>query len=158
VVLLATAAAVLLNAPLLVVNPVGPRCFYAVYLVLLLAISAVLGEVQEHAPLLRLRLLAVPVHAVGVVVLVIMFVVYGTIARGVGSRLQEVRAAAATGESTVVIRPLPYSSWVHDVNPYWSFLVMRYKAYYGIHSPIFIELKPNPWLRTPTNPHPPAAP
>jgi hypothetical protein len=87
-----------------------------------------------------------------------MFVVYVGMHNGIEQRLDKVRQADRAGRSGVTITPLPHSDYAHAVNPYWSKVAERYKAYYGIRQSLKITVSPNPWKPSPGNPHPAPAP
>lgn len=150
--LVCAAVVVAMVAPLLVVNPVGPRSFYPSYVVLLVIASVLVREVQERIPPLTRPAAAWPVAVVATVLLGAMFVVYVTIDRAVERRLTDIRAAEAAGRARVVIRPLPYPYFVHDGDPYWSLLVTRFETYYDVSPRLHVELSPNPWLSRPGKP------
>lgn len=147
-------AVTFLSGPLMVVNPLGPRCFYPSYIVLL-AITSVLGRAAIEAAPAVARTVVTPALMAGTAVLgVALLMVYVDISHAVDHRVHRVRVAADRGREQVTLKPLPHSDRVHDANPYWSGLVTKYERYYGISSDIRINLSPNPWLRTATNPTP----
>jgi hypothetical protein len=148
-VLTACGAVVCMVGPLLLVNPIGPRCFYPTYIALLIVIASFAGEVRDERPTVERTAVTAPLALLSVALMLHMMVVYFTIHGAVDRRLDHVRAVVAAGHSKVTIRPLPYSDHLHDGDPYWSLLQTRFKAYYGFPPELKVRLVPNPWLKTP---------
>ena len=154
----AIVSAVVTAGPLIIVNPVGPRCFYPTYLLLMVVVSALAGELRDVAPAVAARALWAPVHLAVVGLIVFFFVVYVSIHNAISHRLDTVRAAVAAGQTTVQITPLPWSYYVHNGDPFFSVLKNRFKDYYGLPDTLLLDLEPNPWLRVPGKPPPQPAP
>lgn len=155
---LACGALIAMTLPLLVVNPIGPRVFYPTYILFLIVLSALLGEVRAAVPLLRHAVTSAPLHVASIGLMVALFVIYGTIHNALEQRLEHVRQAARAGATVVDITPLPYSYYVHNGDPFFSVLQHRFSAYYGLPKDMRIKLTPNPWLRVPGKPPPKKAP
>ncbi|WAX56013.1 DUF6056 family protein [Jatrophihabitans cynanchi] len=154
----AVASSVVLIGPLLFVNPIGPRCFYPTYLLLLVAVSVVAREVRERLSVVGRPEFSVPLHLASAAIVVLMFVVYVTISHALDRRLDHIHQAVDAGRDHVQISPLPYPYYVHNGDPFFSVLYERFKAYYGLPSDLVVQLVPNPWLRVPGKPPPLPAP
>jgi hypothetical protein len=145
----ACASLVCMVGPLIVVNPIGPRCFFPTYMILLVLFSVVAAEVREQVPRVASRAVWMPVQLVSVGLATSFFVIYVSITHAVNHRLAEVRAAVRGGQATVQIVPLPHSYYVHNGDPFWSYLRSGFKAFYGFPNSLTVRLAPNPWLRVP---------
>lgn len=154
-VLVSCATLVLLVAPLLVVNPIGPRCFYPSFVVLILLTALIAGAVRERLPALARPAAWIPVHAVAAGLLAFLFVVYVTINHAVGDRLDHIRAAVKAGQTQVEISPLPYTYYLHNGDPYYSVMYTEFELYYGFPADLHLKLEPNMWLRIPGKQKPP---
>lgn len=125
-------------APLLAVEPVGSRCFFASYVMMVyLAMqlyALTCGSVKRR--LERLSGAAIIISAAGIAILTY---IYGTIYVYDAQRADKVIEAAQSGEEIVEVERLPYSqyTWYSDIkNEYWA---NRYKKFYGIDSSIKIK-------------------
>jgi hypothetical protein len=154
----AVGSLVVLIGPLLFVNPIGPRCFYPSYLLLLVAVSLVAREVRERLEVVGRPAFSLPLHVASAAVMVLMFVVYATISHALDRRLDGIHRAVDAGREHVQISPLPYPYYVHNGDPFFSVLSKRFKEYYGLPNTLVVKLVPNPWLRVPGKPPPLPAP
>ena len=145
-------AVVLLVLPLAFVHPLGPRCFYPSYFLLLAIVSVLATPATDAFAVLRLKGVAIAPHAIAVALLVAMFIVYVRVDRAAERRIADVRAAVAAGHSSVEVKPLPFPSFVHDGDPFDSRLQRSFKAYNHLPRDLRIELVPNPWVRSPGKP------
>ena len=153
-VLAAAAGFVLMVGPLLLVNPIGPRCFYPTYLALLVGACSLGMEARDRLPARVTKLATLPLHAVAAALLAFFFVVYVSIHQAAEQRLNRIRSEVAAGRTIIKVAPLPYGYWVHDGDPYWSLLSARFQRYYGISSSVRVILDPNPWKAKPGKPRP----
>ena len=97
-------------------------------------------------------------HALTAGLTVALLLVYADISAAAHQQVAAARAAAAAGRRQVTISPLPHGFHVHDADPYWSLLQSRFAAYYDLPATLRLRLVPNPWLRVPGRPLPPAPP
>lgn len=118
--------------PLAFVNPVGPRCFYCTYFVLLVLAGLVFTEpLPVRMPRLRPALTALASVA-AVALFAVYFAVYAIVTHAADQRIQRVRAEVAAGATTVHLRPLPFRSYVHDPDPAPGRETGRFKAFYHL--------------------------
>jgi hypothetical protein len=132
-------ALLVLNAPLLVVSPVGPRCFYPSYVLGLVVVNRLLAGVRLSVGARWIS--AAPAVAVAVVAVVLFTSyagIYHQIHHRADTRLAYIRARVAHGATKVHVRPLPHRGYVHEGNPFSLFLSLRYEQYYGIPTYVFI--------------------
>lgn len=130
---------VLLVAPLTIVQPVGPRCFYPTYVVMLVVALTLLrltGATVDRwsSPRTLLPLAAVLALAAA------YLVVYASIHAAQATRLATLQAAVRHHRHEVVVQPLPHREFVHDGDPYWSLLEQRMLLFYGLPSDLVIHL------------------
>ncbi len=145
---------ILTLGPLVVVNPIGPRCFFPSFVLIMIAVLALTHILTVKSIFVRPFFQVVVVHIVSLLLLGMMVQVYSTIRSEGYVRATQIRVAVEAGQSKIDISPLPYPGWVHDGDPYWSGLMERYKRYYGISPEMKVELVPNLWRATPQNPNP----
>lgn len=118
-------------APLLVVNPIGPRCFYGTYLLQMAFLTTLLGSLLEGSRISQKGLCAVfAVTAAG------LCLFYGSIYYPIHvcneKRVRFVQMQAARGEKTILICNLPNADYLHcssPENPPWD---LRFKLFYGL--------------------------
>ncbi len=121
-------------APLLVVNPIGPRCFFppyfviVVYLMYLIAyLTKELTEIDAASKLLTTALCAATAG-----VFIFLFTIYVPITHYDNVRLDYVRKQVDEGKTTVTMCELPYNSYVWMPNPKSDLWKTRYKNFYHI--------------------------
>lgn len=125
-------------APLLVVTPIGSRCFFAPYVMMLyLAMefysmfdSRVKKKCDQYSKV------TIITAAVG---LIFLFYIYGTISICDKERVEKAQTDAQNGVQTVQVEELPYKKyvWCSDVKKeIWQ---KRFKLFYGIDESVEIE-------------------
>lgn len=125
-------------APLLVVTPIGSRCFFAPYVMMLyLAMefysmfdSRVKKKCDQYSKV------TIITAAVG---LIFLFYIYGTISFCDKERVEKAQIDAQNGVQTVQVEELPYKKyvWCSDVKKeIWQ---KRFKLFYGIDEAVEIE-------------------
>ena len=130
-----------LVGPLLVVKPLGPRCFLPTYALLLVIVSVLLKRcLDEYGPVLGV---ATTVAALLVAALTLSqhLVRYGEIDQAETARLQLIRSEVAAGAERVVVRPLPHGDWVHQPDPTPSAWEARYKLFNGVPADVQIVVR-----------------
>jgi hypothetical protein len=131
---------VVLVVPLAFVNPVGPRCFYCTYFVLLVLAGLVFtGPLAAEVPRLRPALTAVATAA-AVALFAGYFAVYGVVTHAADRRIERVRAEVAAGATTVHLRPLPFGDYVHEPDPKPGVDTGGFKAFYHLPRTLRIVL------------------
>ena len=129
-----------LLAPLMVVNPIGPRCFFAPYWMLMTVCVLLLTYVMEWMPLsAAMRKLALIVALVTSVAMVVHFTgVYTTIHRVEQLRNTYVQKQAEAGCQEIVICRLPRNAYVWCGDPVdpWD---ERYKRLYNINQEVAFQ-------------------
>ena len=102
-------SAIAVTLPLLVVNPIGPRCLYEGYVFLLIAAGQLLSGTELSRRELRL-VVVVPLLAVLSVYIRFLGLLLPVHQADVARR-EEVRRSMEEGERTVVLQRLPHGDW-----------------------------------------------
>lgn len=135
-------SAACIMAPLTVVTPIGSRCFFASYAMLVylaLELYSNFTEEKKEAFANLNKVIAIVV-AVGTIYL---FYIYGTISKNHNERVEKAQADAAKGKTTIEVQELPYKNyvWCSDLTEsVWS---TRFKLFYGIDENIEIKQIPH---------------
>lgn len=131
----------IISGPLLFVNPIGPRCFYASYIVLVCMfceVYSIVNEMYNMDVVLDVRRMA---YCAGIALFVFYFGVYLTIHEHDIERLELIREAANQKQKEVVVHKLPYNDYVWcgepEENTIWQ---ERYKLFYNIDNDIIIKV------------------
>lgn len=135
-------SAVIMMGPLLVVTPIGSRCFFASYIMLLYFTILLYSHFSERhkKQFAQLSRTFMVVSFAGALYL---FYIYGTIAKSNGERIDKAIAEAKNKENVIEVKELPYKDyvWCSDVEEEpWS---TRFKLYYGIDEKIKIKMLKN---------------
>ena len=130
--------------PLVVVNPIGPRCLYIPYM-LLVSLMLILGsEVYDRFDREQVKHLRLPVVLTAACVLTVYL--WTAIWNGHCEqvRTRQIENALATGSATVELPSFPYSEFVH--NPNGS--VMKYYYFHETAGDLeFIFIDPATWYQ-----------
>jgi hypothetical protein len=136
------ASAVLIIAPLVVVNPVGPRCFLASYVLLLVVLNLLLREVADRGHVRALQGVSAFAAVVVATLLAAYFAVYGSIFSAAQNRIDYVRAQVRDGATHVTVPALPFTDFMHVPDPSPGVWEIRYKLFYGLPAKLEITLAP----------------
>lgn len=123
-----------LTLPLLVVTPIGPRCFFPTYVMFVLLfmelycqVPAVFTERLEKAKILERGCLFV--CGVG---MIFYFNIFSSIAQVDRARLAHIKKDMAQGKTKVEIIHLPYESYVWTATPQQEPWFERYKLFHQL--------------------------
>lgn len=124
------------NASLLLVTPIGPRCFFATYIMTIWYCLECLAMLRADEGVKRYLLQIAAM--ITVFVFFMNFEIYGHVYAEDKERLNMIRQACEDEKSAVTVPGLSYEDYVHysDLHDVWS---ERYKMFYGI--PMGIEIK-----------------
>lgn len=134
---------VLILGPLLVVSPIGPRCFWVAYVLMLAMVSVLLAELGGRMRKVAATRMAALGALVALGLVVSDFAVYVPMSGAAVRRVDHIRQQVTQGATTVVVDPLPYSSYTHLPDPLPGRWAHRYKLYYGIPQSVTIKLAPS---------------
>lgn len=123
-----------LIAPLVVVTPIGPRCFFPPYLMLSGVSVMLLSYLQGRLKLSRdaEKGIAVSMVSVSLASIVFLFSIYSVIHNYDVKRNDYVKKQLDSGFKKVIVYYLPYSSYVWNGDPDSEPWDDRYKRFYGI--------------------------
>lgn len=136
------------TAPLFIVKPIGPRCFFSAYVFLIL-IFCELWQYGRKAGMLSLtgRQIVVPATCALAAVLLFYFRIYSTVWEISEQRLAYIDSQYQQGETLIEIPKLPYGDYLWTCDPINELWTYRYKAYYQLPDDISFELVPyEKWL------------
>lgn len=132
--LLILISAPIVTAPLLFVNPIGPRCFMPVYILLVLFAVCVFDMIQKEIDFSESlnKVITVSSSAVCLAMFIFTFSIYSTVHAYAEKRDEYVKKQAESGNKVITVCRIPYSSYVWTGDPDCSPWDYRYKLFYGI--------------------------
>ncbi len=136
------ASIVCLVAPLLVVTPIGSRCFYITYLLFigLLCEFCNLLDKESIKEVLRGKSLARGCTMVGIVTVCFYTFIFSSMQREEQNRLRYIRKEVKKGEKQIELKYLPYGSFVWAPTPEYEPWFERYKLFYDIPQDVQLTL------------------
>ncbi|MDE6110419.1 MAG: MscL family protein [Eubacterium sp.] len=125
-------------APLLVVTPIGSRCFFASYVMMIYLAMELYSLFDENVKdkCAKISRAAMIITIAGVIYL---FYIYATIAVCSNKRIEKAQQDAKAGYDVIEVAPLPYKDyvWCSDVDAeIWA---KRFKLFYGIDENVQIK-------------------
>ncbi|MBR2100744.1 MAG: hypothetical protein IJ927_05460 [Eubacterium sp.] len=128
-------------APLLVVSPIGPRCFFPPYFVMVVFAVYLLYYIIDHIKgAEKISAALSPALLVGCVgVFIFLFTIYVPMHHYDALRLEYINKQIDKGQKTVTMCELPYSEYAWMPNPKEELWTERYKLFYGIDKDIEFE-------------------
>lgn len=112
--------------PLVVVYPIGPRCLYIPYMLLVCLVLILAAEVLDHLPEKALRSIRTPLIAAVCCVLCVYLWVAVWNGHCEQVRTRQIETAMAAGASSVELPSFPYGTYLHNGNG----SAMQYYYYY----------------------------
>lgn len=141
---LSIAAVPAVFGPLVVVYPIGPRCLYIPYMLLVGLVLILAAEALDRVGEKAVRMLNIPVAATVACVLTVYLWVGVWNGHCEQVRTTQIENAMAAGASTVELPSYPYGSFVHNGNGG----AMRYYYYYETPGDLeFIFINHADWYR-----------
>lgn len=135
------AGIVCIAAPLLVVNPIGERCFFATYILFVLLLIE-LGCQLTHESVtafLQAKAFRNACICIGLAGFAFYLNIFSSIAQVDHERLARIERQVAAGKTSAEICHLPYESYLWMPTPGIEPWIQRYKLFYGL--PEELELK-----------------
>lgn len=128
-------------APLLVVNPIGERCFFATYILFVLLLIELGCQLTQEFMMAFLRAKAFrnACLCISLAGLAFYLNLFSSIYQVDHERLARIERQVAAGKTSVEIRHLPYESYLWTSTPECEPWIERYKLFYGL--PEDLELK-----------------
>ena len=131
-----------LVAPLLIVNPIGPRCFFPPYFMLTASCVLLWAYLEEKTEMMHHieNGLTIMLFSGCFACLVFIFSMYSTIHNYEMKRNEYVKKQVEAGYDTAVVCKLPYGSQVWTGDPTSGIWEERYKYFYNIDQEVEFEL------------------
>ena len=121
-------------APLLVVNPIGPRCFFAAYLFMMVFIVNLFSYVSKKLDLdKKSNKLVVGSLCAGLCTLSVIYLsIFVPIFKYDNKRNESAKIQYENGENTIIIAELPYDDYVWMGEPRKELWIQRYNLFHDI--------------------------
>lgn len=135
------ASIVCIAAPLLVVNPIGERCFFATYIMfamLLMELACMMNH-EIVRKVLTGKVFSYACVVISLAGLAFYLNIFTSIHQTDQARLARIEKQVAKGKTSVEILHLPYESYLWTSTPEQEPWIERYKLFYGL--PEDLELK-----------------
>lgn len=132
IVWVAALSVVVLIAPLAIVDPIGPRCFLPTYLLMLVIVAVFSRNVADLAGGRYTSWSTVFFALVSLVLLATNIFIYASVSSAASTRLEAIRGQAATGQTRIATKKLPFPGYVHAPDPLWYPLDYRFNLFYGL--------------------------
>lgn len=134
----------LIFGPLVVVTPIGPRCLYIPYMLLVCLLMILLADAAERCDVRKIKALRIPALAMVACVLALYLWTAVWNGRCEQIRTTQIENAMASGASSVELPSFPYAAFVHNGNG----SVMKYYYYYETPGDLeFTFLLPSDWYQ-----------
>jgi cytochrome bd-type quinol oxidase subunit 2 len=132
-----------LNAPLMLANPIGERCFLISYILLLLMGLALFGYARETGMFAGAYEKARPaLLAASACMLAVLFTVYGVTFMNYRERERVMRHHLELGSGTIPVRTLMFSEYVWTGNPTNDYFKKIYKWYHELPEEVELVFYP----------------
>lgn len=133
--LLPLACLVAASFPLLFVSPIGPRCFFLAYLLLMVFLLELLGCVQDQwEPKKKSMGMTRVLCPVLLAQMIALLCIFHTIYRYDQMRIDSARMQSEAGEKTIVVCELPFAEYVHMPSVEKELWCQRFKLFYGLNA------------------------
>jgi len=129
-----------LTSPLLVVSPIGSRCFFITYVFFVMIVVNLLDSlmIKENAIIMGLFVCMVCMAGAN------WFRIYAPVYKADINRINTIESAVSSGLDKVSIKHYPHESYlwcsVPQTGTIWEY---RYKLFYGLPVKMAIHIKPN---------------
>ena len=129
---------IILIGPLLLVTPIGPRCFFILYLLMMLYVLDLYNHLvkDKTKELVNSYLLLFII-----LIIVYLFEIYIHIYLANEKRHIEIEEKLNTGEKTLYIKPLPHGDYIWFPNPINEEFENAFKSYYNINEDVELDVK-----------------
>lgn len=121
----------LIMAPLLLVNPIGPRCYFAGYIFVILFILKIF-TIMINNNLIDIKLIEIFSICFIIVTIFFYYDIYVTIYNSSEKRINNIISQISEGATEVDFPSLPYNEYLHGAEVCPEYNVNVYKIYYNI--------------------------
>ncbi len=122
---------ILVLAPLMVVNPIGTRCYYPAYIFLAL-FNLKLASLVYKSEVFDKKKIEICLTVLVLSVMARYLYIYGTVYIASNERYENIVKELANGDATVDFPILPYSQYLHGEVNCFKYYADSYKKYYNI--------------------------
>lgn len=131
---------VIMTTPLLVVTPIGPRCFFPMYILFILFVCTILNYLMDNKTI-NINL-SVKIFTIFITVSLYVYLtsIYLYIYKEDKERLDYIHREIENNKKSIEIKELPYSNYVWTGNPSGTIWNTRYKLFYDIDEDIEIKV------------------
>lgn len=131
--------------PLLIVNPIGPRCFFAPYFMLVLTVVLIADYLLENVSVSEEteKRFTAGILICSAICLIFYLNIFITVDKYSDLREEYLYKQVEEGKTTITLPSLPYSSYIHVPNPTGSKTATwnkRFKMFYGVDENLEIKL------------------
>lgn len=132
---------VVLTLPLLLVIPIGPRCFFPMYVLFILYIMTLI-DYLENKKIIKItkNIKKLTIYLIGIFYIYLISI-YSFIYIEDINRLNYINKEIEKGNKTIEIKKLPYQNYIWIGEPKGNLLEERYKLFYNIDKDIKIIVK-----------------
>lgn len=123
---------IMLIAPLFVVTPIGSRCFFGSYIILVIILCNLLSKVSWDSVMIRCRYLEIATVFVILSLFVRYYYIYGRNYTEDQKRIDYVIEAVNNHEEVITIPRLPYENYLWVGSPDNEYSEAMFKRYYKI--------------------------
>jgi len=121
----------LVLAPILVVNPIGPRCYYPAYIFLAL-FNLRLASLVYKCEIFDKKKIEIVLSVLAICVMARYLYIYGTVYVASNERYENIVKELADGYDTVDLPILPFTQYLHGEVNCFKYYADAYKKYYNI--------------------------
>ncbi len=121
----------LVLAPLLVVNPVGPRCYYPAYIFFAL-FNLRLASLVYKSEIFDKKKIEIVLSVLAICIMARYLYIYGTVYVASNERQENIARELASGYDTVDLPLLPFVQYIHGEVNCFKYYADAYKKYYNI--------------------------
>lgn len=129
-------------APLLVVNPIGPRCYFVAYLLIMVFLVELLDWILCDSKISTYNALFSCLAFTAVVAAIFYLNIYFQIHVYDVKRTEFAKMQSDNDKKTVIICELPYNHYLHCSSPSFEPWSTRYKLFYGLESDVNFKFVP----------------
>ncbi|MBO7217458.1 MAG: hypothetical protein J6V50_02020 [Clostridia bacterium] len=132
-------------APLLVVTPIGPRCFYISYMLTMVFAADILGYLIKDIDITHINYKAL-FYTFSVTLLLQAFLyisIFAPIYKYDSKRNEFAKLQSDNNESNVIVSFLPNDSYLWTSSPTGEPWIERYKLFYGLKDDVNITVLPS---------------
>lgn len=128
--------------PLIVVNPLGGRCFFFAHLLIMIFVVDLFEYSLQETVLYNIdtKVLTCGFTAVTAVLSIVFISIYAQINSYDKARIEFAKLQTENNESRIAVCELPYPEFIHTPNPHSEIWAERFRPFYGLNTDAEIEI------------------